>query len=582
MANSRADANSELSAALAPCRSAVVSLTVFSMFANLLMLTGPLFMLQVYDRVLTSGSMPTLVALAILAAVLYALYGFLDFIRSRLLVRVGRIFDESLRDRVFEATAQHSFRSGLKRNEALSDLQTIRQFLQGNGPIAFLDMPWAPIYLALIFAMHVMLGWLALVAGVVLTVIAIVTEQVTRKHAAEAQKAIGLAGAQADQCRTNIEVATILGMVGRLRQRWARTQDEALASHMLASDRSGMLTTLSRTLRLVFQSAVLGLGAYLALKREVSPGVMIAASIIMARALAPIETAVSQWPQFQSFRRSWQRLKLFLSEIPKAKPRMELPRPTGKLAVENLSAYVPGVEKPIVGNVSFTLETGDGLGIIGPTGAGKSTLARALVGAWPLTRGSVRLDGATPDQWDPNVLGRSIGYLSQESELFDGTIAENISRFEESPDPKAIVDAAQQADIHTLVLSMPDGYNTLIGQGGRRLSAGQRQRLGLARALYGNPSLVVLDEPNANLDATGETALVRAIAGVRQRGGTVIVIAHRPSAIGSLDKLMVVGEGRVIAFGPKDEILAKVLARPVDSGGRPGGLTVVTDARGSA
>lgn len=582
MAISRADANSELSTALAPCRSAVVSLTVFSMFANLLMLTGPLFMLQVYDRVLTSGSVPTLLALAILAAVLYALYGFLDFIRSRLLVRVGGIFDESLRDRVFEAMAQQSFRSGQKRSEALSDLQTIRQFLQGNGPIAFLDMPWAPIYLALIFAMHVMLGWLALVAGIVLTVIAIVTEQVTRKHAAEAQKAIGLAGVQADQCRTNIEVATILGMVGRLRQRWARTQDEALASHMLASDRSGLLTTLSRTLRLVFQSAVLGLGAYLALRREVSPGVMIAASIIMARALAPIETAVSQWPQFQSFRRSWQRLKGFLSEVPRTKARMELPQPTGKIAVENLSAYVPGLEKPIVGNVSFALERGDGLGIIGPTGAGKSTLARALVGAWPLTRGTVRLDGATPDQWDSNVLGRSIGYLSQESELFDGTIAENISRFEESADPKAIVDAAQQADIHNLVLSMPDGYNTVIGHGGRRLSAGQRQRLGLARALYGNPSLVVLDEPNANLDATGETALVRAIAGVRQRGGTVIVIAHRPSAIGSLDKLMVLGEGRVIAFGPKDEILAKVLARPVDSGGRPGGLTVVSEARGQS
>jgi len=579
MANAQTHEGSELSAALAPCRSAVVSLTVFSMFANLLMLTGPLFMLQIYDRVLTSGSMPTLVALAVLAAVLFGLYGFLEFIRSRLLVRIGRIFDESLRGRVFEAVAQQSFRSGGKRSEALSDLQTVRQFLQGNGPIAFLDMPWAPVYLAIIFAMHAMLGWLALFAGIVLTVIAIITEQVTRKHAAEAQKAIGLAGTQADQCRTNIEVATILGMLGRLRDRWVQTQDKALASHMLASDRSGLLTTLSRTLRLVFQSAVLGLGAYLALRREVSPGVMIAASIIMARALSPIETAVSQWPQFQGFRRSWQRLKRFLAEVPKSTPRMELPRPSGKLAVENLSAYLPGTEKPLVGNVSFTLEQGGGLGIIGPTGAGKSTLARALVGAWPLTRGTIRLDGATPDQWDPDVLGRSIGYLSQESELFDGTIAENISRFEISPDPKAIVDAAQQADIHTLVLSMPDGYNTVIGQGGRRLSAGQRQRLGLARALYGNPTLVVLDEPNANLDSNGEMALVRAIAGLRERGGTVIVIAHRPSAIGALDKLMVLSEGKVAAFGPKDEILAKVLARPVDSGGRPGGLTVVAEAK---
>ncbi len=581
MAKTQPIAGSELSAALAPCRSAVVSLTVFSMFANLLMLTGPLFMLQVYDRVLTSSSIPTLLALALLATVLYSLYGFLEFVRSRLLVRIGRIFDESLRGRVFEAVAQQSFRSGGRRSEALSDLQTIRQFLQGNGPIAFLDMPWAPIYLAIIFAMHAMLGWLALIAGVVLTALAIITEQVTRRHAADAQKAIGLAGAQADQCRTNIEVATILGMLGRLRDRWARTQDEALASHMVASDRSGLLTTLSRTLRLVFQSAVLGVGAYLALKREVSPGVMIAASIIMARALAPIETAVSQWPQFQGFRRSWQRLKRFLAEVPKSSPLMELPKPSGTLTVENLSAYLPGAEKPLVSNVSFALEQGGGLGIIGPTGAGKSTLARALVGAWPLTRGTVRLDGATPDQWDPDVLGRSIGYLSQESDFFDGTIAENISRFEVSPDSKAIVDAAQQADIHTLILGMPDGYNTVIGQGGRRLSAGQRQRLGLARALYGNPPLVVLDEPNANLDAAGETALVRAISSVRARGGTVIVIAHRPSAIGALDKLMVLSEGKVAAFGPKDEILAKVLARPVDSGGRPGGLTIVAEAKGA-
>jgi ATP-binding cassette subfamily C protein len=369
-------------------------------------------------------------------------------------------------------------------------------------------------------------------------------------------------------------------MVGRLRERWASAQDKALSSHMLASDRSGLLTSLSRTLRLVFQSAVLGVGAYLALRHEVSPGVMIAASIIMSRALAPIETAVSQWPQFQSFRRSWARLKSFLVEVPKAPSRMELPAPSGKLSVDNLSAYVPGAEKPIVGGISFVLEKGDGLGIIGPTGAGKSTLARALVGAWPLTRGTVRLDGATPDQWDSDILGRSIGYLSQESELFDGTVAENIARFEPSPDAKAIVKAAQQADIHELVLAMPDGYNTLIGQGGRRLSAGQRQRLGLARALYGEPLLLVLDEPNANLDSNGEVALIHAIQDVRIRGGTVIVIAHRPSAIGALDKLMVLKDGRMAAYGPKDEILSKVLARPVDGTGRPGGLTVVAEGRG--
>ncbi len=576
----KSSAVSELSVALATCRSGFLSLVVFSMFANLLMLTGPLFMLQVYDRVLTSSSISTLVALAVLTAVLYALYGFLEFIRSRLLVRAGRIVDETLRERVFDAMAMRALRDGGgARNEALGDLQAIRQYLQGNGPLAFLDMPWAPIYLAVIFLMHNLLGYMAVLAAVLLTVIAILTERTTRKHAIVTHRALVQANSLADQCRGNIEAATILGMVGRLRQRWAGAQDEALESHMLASDRGGLLASLSRTLRLVFQSAVLGLGAYLAIRREVSPGVMIAASIIMSRALAPVEMAVGQWPQFQGFVRSWRRLGAFLADTPARKSRMDLPQPTGRLTVDNLTAYAAGTEMPLIGGVSFALERGDGLGIIGPTGAGKSTLAKALVGAWPLTRGTVRLDGATPDQWDTDVLGRSIGYLSQEGELFDGTVAENISRFALIPDPQAVVAAAQQADIHELVLQMPDGYNTVIGQGGRRLSAGQCQRLGLARALYGGPALLVLDEPNANLDADGEVALVKAIAAVRARGGTVIVIAHRPSAIASLDRLMVLREGRVFAFGPKDDVLAKVLTRPVDGTGRPGGLTVV-EARG--
>ncbi|HTN97639.1 MAG TPA: type I secretion system permease/ATPase, partial [Nordella sp.] len=524
----------------------------------------------------TSGSIPTLLALALLVAALYAAYGFLEFIRSRLLVRSGRIVDEVLRERVFDAVAMQALRGATgPRSESLADLQTIRQFLQSNGPLAFLDMPWTPVYLAVIFLMHNLLGYAALVAAVLLAVIAMMTEQVTRRHAIESQKAAMQANMLAEQCRTNIEAATVLGMVGRLRGRWSDTQDRAIDSQTLASDRGGLLTSLSRTLRLVFQSAILGLGAYLAVNREISPGAMIASSIIMSRALAPVEMAVGQWPQFQAFVRSWKRLGAFLAAMPPRLPRMQLPKLAGSLAVDNLSAFVPGVEMPIVGGVSFALEPGSGLGILGPTGAGKSTLARALVGAWPLTRGSVRLDGATPDQWDPDVLGKSIGYLSQESELFDGTLAENISRFALDPDPDSIIAAAEQAGIHDLVLQMPDGYNTLIGRGGRRLSAGQRQRIGLARALYGEPALVVLDEPNANLDASGEAALVQAIARVRERGGTVLVIAHRPSAITSLDKLMVLKEGRVVAYGPKDEVLSKVLVRSVDAPGRPSALTVV-------
>lgn len=567
---------SGLSSALANCRSGLLSLGIFSLFANLLMLTGPLFMLQVYDRVLTSGSLPTLLALALLVAVLYAAYGFLEFIRSRLLVRTGRIVDEELRERVFDAAAMQGLRGTPgARNEPLTDLQTVRQYLQSSGPLAFLDMPWTPIYLGVIFLMHSLLGLAALAAAILLAAIAIATEQVTRRHAIESQIAALQANRLAEQCRVNIEAATVLGMVGRLRWRWAGTQERALDSQTLASDRGGLLSTLSRTFRLVFQSAILGLGAYLAVRREISPGAMIAASIIMSRALAPVESAVGQWSQSQAFVRSWKRLGAFLAQMPPRQVRMQLPNLTGNLAVENLSALVPGEERPIVAGVSFALQPGSGLGILGPTGAGKSTLARALVGAWPLTRGSVRLDGATLDQWDPEVLGKSIGYLSQESELFDGTIAENISRFAPDPDSRSVIAAAQQAGVHDLILQMPDGYNTVIGRDGRRLSAGQRQRVGLARALYGEPALLVLDEPNANLDAVGEAALVKAVAQARDRGATVLVIAHRPSAIAALDKLLVLKDGRVAAFGPKDEVLDKVLARSVDGPGRPGGFTVV-------
>jgi PrtD family type I secretion system ABC transporter len=553
-----------------------VSLGIFSLFANLLMLTGPLFMLQVYDRVLTSGSLPTLVALALLVAVLYAAYGFLEFIRSRLLVRTGRIVNEELRDRVFDAVAQHGLRpTTTASSEALSDLQTIRQYLQSNAPLAFLDMPWTPVYLGVIFLMHSLLGLASVVAAVILAIIAIATERVTRHLTMESQKATLQANRVAEQFRTNIEAATVLGMVGRLRRRWAGMQERALDSQTLASDRSGLLSTLSRTLRLTFQSAILGLGAYLAVRREISPGAMVACSIIMSRALAPVESAVGQWAQSQAFARAWKKLDEFLAEVPTRPNRVELPRLKGRLAVDNLSALVGSEQKPIIAGVSFALEPGSGLGILGPTGAGKSTLARALVGAWPQTRGSVRLDGATLDQWDPDTLGKSIGYLSQESELFDGTIAENIARFTPDPDSSLIIAAAQQAGVHDLILQMSNGYNTVIGRGGHRVSAGQRQRIGLARALYGEPALLVLDEPNANLDAVGEAALVKAVAQARERGATVLVIAHRPSAITALDKLMVIKDGRVGAFGPKDEVLAKILARPVDGSGRQGGFTVV-------
>ncbi|MFW6077109.1 MAG: type I secretion system permease/ATPase [Hyphomicrobiales bacterium] len=556
---------SGIGSAFSICRPAIVSVSIFSLFINLLMLTGPLFMLQVFDRVLSSGSIPTLLALTLLVGVLYALYGFLEFIRSRVVARIARVTDESLRERVFDAVSWHAVHQTADvRAQPIQDLQTTRQFLQSPGPFALLDMPWTPIYLGVIYLMHPMLGLVSSIAVALLVIIAFLNDRVTRRHLMQSHSATQRANAVSDESRTNAEVATVLGMIGAIRRRWLSAQDEALDSQMLAGDRGGLLTSLSRALRLMFQSLILAAGAYLAVKQQISPGTMIAASILMARALAPVEMAVAHWAAFQGCRQAWARLKKCLNETPHGQARMDLPAPRGHVTVENLYAFAPGADTQILGGISFDLPAGSGLGIIGPTGAGKSTLARAIVGAWPAMRGTVRLNGAAMDQWDPAVLGAYLGYLPQEVELFDGTIAENIARFAPEPDARAIVKAAEEASVHELVLKMADGYNTRISEGGAKLSAGQRQRIGLARALYGDPTLVVLDEPNSNLDAEGESALIRAMAAVRERGGTVIVVAHRPSAISVLDQLMMIKNGHVVAFGPKDEVLRKVMARPVE------------------
>jgi PrtD family type I secretion system ABC transporter len=425
-------------------------------------------------------------------------------------------------------------------------------------------MPWTPIYLMVIYLMHPVLGIVSGIAIVLLVVIAFVNERVTRRHLLQAHQAVQRANVVSDESRANAEVATVLGMLGAIRRRWLTAQDEALDSQMRAGDRGGLLTSLSRALRLMFQSLILAAGAYLAVKQQISPGTMIAASILMSRALAPVEMAVAHWASFQGCRQAWARLKSCLQATPHDQVRMDLPAPRGHVTVENLTAFAPGADKQLLSGISFDLPAGSGLGIIGPTGAGKSTLARAIVGAWPAMRGTVRLNGATMDQWDPAVLGTYLGYLPQEVELFDGTIAQNIARFSPDADSGAIVKAAQEASVHDLVLKMTDGYNTQISEGGAKLSAGQRQRIGLARALYGAPTLVVLDEPNSNLDAEGESALIQAMASVRERGGTVIVVAHRPSAISVLDQLMMIRDGQMVAFGPKDEVLKKVRARPVE------------------
>jgi PrtD family type I secretion system ABC transporter len=560
MANGGQQDAQNIYGALKSGRMALVSTAAFSFIINLLMLTGPLFMLQVYDRVLNSGSISTLTALVLLAATLYILYGFLEFIRSRVMVQIGRQLDEGLRARAFDMMGFHAIKGNPQvRNAPISDLLTVRQFVSSPGPFAFFDMPWAPVYLFVIYLMHPWLGIAAAIAIVILSVLAVINNRIMKEPSAEAQKAIAQAQVMSDESLRNAEVSSVLGMSDVLRNRWESVQSAALDAQTSASNRGGLISTMSRTLRLMFQSGMLGLGALLAVQQEISAGSMIAASIIMARALAPVEQAVAHWQPYLGFRRAWARLSELMKQTPAPSEPMPLPEPKGALELEGVSAFVADSDKPIVFNVSFKVEAGTGLGVIGPTGAGKSTLARAIVGAWPRMRGKVRLDGADVRQWDPVSLGKHLGYLPQDVELFEGTVAENISRFEPEADPQNIVAAARQAAVHDMVLKLPDGYNTRVGAGGHRLSAGQLQRIGLARAMYGDPALLIMDEPNANLDADGEAALVQAVVNARKRGATVIVVAHRPSALAAIDTLLMLKDGKQVAFGPKEEVLAKVL-----------------------
>lgn len=569
---------SEIVTAFRPSWGALWAVVVFSCLINLLMLTGPLYMLQIYDRVLASGSIPTLIALTAMVVVLYGLYGFLEFTRARIMMRVARVGDEALRDRVFDAVSYHAVRrtAGV-RAVPLGDLLTIRQFIGGQGPFAFLDIPWAPVYLFVIYLLHPLLCLYSVVAMVILAALMIANDRWTRQPVAAAQKSATAATNLGEESRRQVESATALGMQAILRDRWRTVLNDSLDHQTVAADRGGALSTVSKTMRLMLQSGILALGAWLAIEQQITAGAMIAASIIMGRALSPVEQLVAHWQSFLSFQGAVKRLSRVLKETPVATKRMPLSPPVGRLEVDNMVCFVPGVDKPIIAGISFDLPPGSGLGIIGPTGAGKSTLARALVGVWPYARGAVRLDGANIDQWDRAQLGKHMGYLPQDVELFEGTIAENISRFQPDASPDDIIKAARQADVHELILKFPDGYNTMIGEGGGRLSAGQRQRIGLARALFRDPPVIVLDEPNANLDAEGEAALIKAILAIRERKGTVVVVAHRPSAIAALDMLMMIRDGHSVAYGPRDEVLDKVLARrkPAQPAPVAGGLALV-------
>jgi len=529
---------------------------VFSAFVNIAMLTAPLYMLQVYDRVLASGSESTLLALSLLAAGMLAVMGVLDWVRSRILVRLGASLDEQVGERVFSAVFAQTLRtpSGA-RSQYLLDLDGLRQFLTGAAPFALFDAPWLPVYLLVVALLHPILGAVAAVGAVILLCLAVLNEWLTRRPLEQASLEAIAATSFAESALRNAEVIEALGMMDAVRRRWAGRHGRVLAHQAQASDRAGTLTAASKASRMLLQVAILGTGAALAIQQIITPGAMIAATILGARALAPVEQAIANWRTFVLARSSYHRLVALLDENPEREPRMALPSPKGHLSVEHLVAAPPGAEKAVLRDVSFSLEPGEALGVIGPTAVGKSTLARNLVGVWKPAHGSVRLDGASLSDWDRSDLGRHVGYLPQDVELFDGSVAENISRLADEPDPAEIVRAATRAGAHDMILGLAAGYDTQIGVGGTFLSAGQRQRVGLARAIYGDPVLVVLDEPNANLDVEGDQALNGAIADLKSNGSTVVVIAHRPAAIAAVDKILMLRDGTVAAFGPRAEIM---------------------------
>ena len=539
----------------------MAGIAVFSGVVNVLMLSGSLYMLQVYDRVIPSRNLATLLGLSLMVLCAYLMQGYFDALRARMLCRVATLFDAGLQAQIHTTLATLPLRGAkpMLMQQPLRDLDQIRAFMSGMGPTAFLDMPWIPIFLIALFLFHPLIGFTALAGTIAIIGMTLLTERLSRGAAKAAMDLSAQRQVLADTTQRNAEVIRALGMLDRFTARWSRANERYLQENIRASDVSANLGSGAKVLRYVLQSAMLGLGAYLVVIDKASGGVMIASSIMMGRALAPVEVALSSWKQLVAARQGIRRLReICKATAPPAAPPVELPRPTRELSVQNVSVTAPGMDRLIVANVSFTLSAGMGLALLGASASGKTSLSKALVGIWPAQSGVVRLDGGALDQWRNGDLGRYVGYLPQDVALFDGTVAENISRFDETATSDAILKAAQIAGVHDMILRLPEGYATRVGAGGMSLSAGQRQRIGLARAVFGDPFLVVLDEPNANLDTEGEQALTRAIQAMRAGQSIVIVISHRPSALAALDMALVLYEGRAIAFGRRDEVFARV------------------------
>jgi PrtD family type I secretion system ABC transporter len=555
--------------AIASVKKAVAAAGLFSMFTNVLMLGGPLFMLQVYDRVLTSGSVQTLAVLSLLLVVLYAALGLLEMLRGQILNRIAGRIDTQLGPATLEALPRHRLATGKGvADEPLRDLATLRQFISGSGPATFFDLPWAPLFLFFITLMHWSLGVVTLVGMLIMVGIAVGNEIATKSLLIEAKKATERATKLALESGRNLEACVSMGMMDPIVMRWQSAQQRAHAASRKAGDRQAAFSSAAKVFRMFMQSVLLAAGALLVIEQQISSGMMIAVSIIGGKALGPIGTAVSQWRGLVGARDAFSRLKAFHKRYPAEPRNLALPAPKGRIEARDIVATPPGAESPALRGVSFSLEPGEALGVIGASAAGKSTLARVLIGLWPPERGSVRLDGADMRMWNRDDLGPHVGYLPQTIELFDGTIAQNIARFYPNATPQAIYRAAERVGLHEMIVDLPDGYNFRVGEGGSKLSAGQRQRIGLARAIYGDPVLVVLDEPNANLDVLGEAALHRALKSLKAAKTTVILITHRPSALESVDRILVLEKGQMRVFGEKAKVL-KALTRNSKQAAKP-------------
>jgi ATP-binding cassette subfamily C protein PrsD len=539
----------------------LAGVAVFSGVVNLLTLSGSIYMLQVYDRVIPSRNIATLVGLSAIVLIAYLLQWYFDALRSRMLARIGALFDAELQPRIYLALVSLPLRGTkpILAQQPLRDLDQVRAFLSGTGPTAFLDMPWIPLFLIALFLFHPAIGVTAIFGAAAIVAMTLLTEYQSRGAAKVSTEGNAQRQVLADALRDNADVIRALGMTGRWATRWSLTNERYIHHNTNLADVNANLNSAARIFRFILQSAVLGVGAYLVVVEQASGGIMIASAIVVGRALAPVEVALTNWKQLVAAREGIGRLRAILkATAPPAAPAVVLQRPHRSLLVEDLSVVVPGTQKTVISRVSFGLRPGNGMALLGASAAGKSSLAKALVGIWPAASGSVRLDGAAIDRWDADDLGRYIGYLPQDVALFDGTVATNIARFDEAATSEAILEAARISGAHEMILRLPDGYDTRIGERGTALSAGQRQRIGLARAVFGRPFLVVLDEPNANLDADGENALVGAIETLRGEQTIVIVISHRPNALAALNMTMVLYSGRSIAFGPREEVFARV------------------------